>query len=232
MTYGALVGPTPTRRALLLAAAGSTLLGACGGPEHDTARQRSQAPPTDPEEHTIFDLTLDIVDRFRPVELVAPGFVAHRAGATSTSGLHRHDSGPAAPYAAVVLDVASVPADGSVAAGLATGDGDHVLVRWSARSGRLSLEVRTSGRTRVLRYRVVPQAGGFELAFVVCENQVTALVDDGDGWQPVLTERTKVSELVDLRREDVLARYAYAWGGRDVELASVRAGSVRDDRAA
>ena len=224
MTYGAPVGPTPTRRALLLAAAGSTLLGACGGPELDTARERSQAPPTDPEEHTIFDLTLEIVDRFRPVELVAPGFVAHRAGATSTSGLHRHDSGPAAPYAAVVLDVASVPADGSVAAGLATGDGDHVLVRWSARSGRLSLEVRTGGRTRVLRHRVVPQAGGFGLAFAVCENQVTALVDDGEGWQPVLTERTKVSELVDLRRVDVLERYAYAWGGRDVELASVRAG--------
>ena len=135
MTYGAHAWPTPTRRALLLAAAGATLLGACGDPEHDTAGRTRQAPPTDPEEHTIFDLTLDIVDRFRPVELVAPGFVAHQAGATSTSGLHRHDSGPAAPYAAVVLDVASVPADGSVAAGLATADGEHVLVRWSARSG-------------------------------------------------------------------------------------------------
>ena len=54
----------------------------------------------------------------------------------------------------------------------------------------------------------------FGLAFAVCENQVTALVDAGEGWQPVLTERTKVAELVDLRREDVLDGYAYAWGGR------------------
>ena len=224
MTYGAPAWAAPTRRALLLGAAGATLLGACGDPAQDSAGDRSRAPSTDSEEHTIFDLTLDIVDRFRPVELVAPGFVAHRAGRTTTSGLHRHDSGPAAPFAAVVLDVASVPADGSVAAGLATDADEHVLVRWSARSRRLSLEVRIGGRTRVLRRRVVPQPGGFGLAFALCENQVTALVDGGDGWQPVLTERTKVSELVDLRREDVLDAYTYAWGGRDVQLTSVSAG--------
>ena len=60
----------------------------------------------------------------------------------------------------------------------------------------------------MLRYRVVPQTGAFGLAFAVCENQVTALVDAGEGWQPVLTERAKVAELVDLRREDVLEGYA------------------------
>ena len=223
MTYGAHAWPRPSRRAVLLVA-GATLLGACGDPDRETARERSRSSSTDPEEHTIFDLTLDIVDRFRPVELVAPGFAAHEGGRTVTTGLHRHDSGPAAPYAAVLLDVAAVPVDGSVAAGLATADGEHVLVRWSARSGRLSLEVRTDGRTRVLRYRVVPQTGAFGLAFAVCENQVTALVDAGEGWQPLLTERAKVAELVDLRREDVLEGYAYAWGGRGVRLGSVRAG--------
>ena len=202
------------------------MLGGCGDPASNDERGGSRAPSTDhdPEGHTIFDLTLDIVDRFRPVELVAPGFVAHRSGRSTTSGLHRHDSGPAAPFAAVVLDVASVPDDATVAAGLVAAGGDHVLVRWSVGSGRLSLEVRTDGRTRVLRHRTLPQTGPFGLAFAVCENQVTALVDAGDGWRPVLTERTKVADLVDLRREDVLRDYAYAWGGPGVELASVGAG--------
>ena len=53
--------------------------------------------------------------------------------------------------------------------------------------------------------------GEFGLAFALCENQVTALVDTGDGWQPVLTERDKVADLVDLRREEVLSAHSYAW---------------------
>jgi hypothetical protein len=225
MTYGAHVGPTPTRRALLLAAAGSTLLGACRGPEHDSARERSQAPPTDPEEHTIFDLTLDIVDRFRPVELVAPGSSRTRRGATQHLGSapSRLRSGRA--VRAVVLDVDPYRRTGRWRLASPPATASYVLVRWSARSGRLSprgtepAAAPACSATGSCRRQV-----GFGLAFAVCENQVTALVDDGEGWQPVLTERTKVSELVDLRREDVLERYAYAWGGRDVELASVRAG--------
>lgn len=93
-----------------------------------------------------------------------------------------------------------------------------MLVRWSARTGRVTLEVRTGGRTRVVRRRAWSAEGPFGLAFAVCENQVTALVDTGDGWQPLLTERAKVAALVDLRREDALARYRYAWGGADVAL--------------
>jgi hypothetical protein len=113
---------------------------------------------------------------------------------------------------------------GSISAGLATDDDQHVLVRWSAATGELSLEVRRDGDTRVLGRREVSLEGDFGLAFALCENQVTALVDTGDGWQPVLTERTKVADLVDLRREDVLAAHSYAWSASGVGRASVRAG--------
>ncbi len=222
MTYDGRAGVRTSRRAVLLGSAAAATLSAC---DDTTGREgRGPSTTTDMKEHAIFDLTLDEVDRFRPVALVAPGFVAHESGPTSTPRLVRQDTGPAAPFASVVLDVASVPRGGSVAAGLATADDEHVLVRWSERSGRLSLEVRTGGRTRVLRHRRGPRAAGFGLAFGLCENQVTALVDEGDGWKPVLTERTKVTRLVDLRKEADLARYAYAWGGDGVRLDSARAG--------
>ena len=95
-------------------------------------------------------------------------------------------------------------AGSSLAAGLATADDQHVLVRWAAATGLVTLEVRRAGRTRVLRRKKVSLDGEFGLAFALCENQVTALVDTGDGWRPVLTERDKVADLVDLRREEVL----------------------------
>jgi hypothetical protein len=108
-----------------------------------------------------------------------------------------------------------------VAAGLTTEAGDHVLVRWSAQTSGLSLSVRQAGRTRILRRRTLSLDGAARLGFALCENQVTALLDAGDGWQPVLTERDKVAELVDLRDEQVLAGYRYTWSGT---VSDVRAG--------
>jgi hypothetical protein len=115
-------------------------------------------------------------------------------------------------------------ATGSIALGLGTEDGDHVLVRWKARSSRVTLEVRTGGRTRILRRRKVALNAGAGLAFALCENQVTALLDTGDGWRPLITERAKVSRLIDLRRETTLDRFRYAWGTTDVTASGVRAG--------
>jgi hypothetical protein len=171
----------------------------------------------------IFDLTFHRVDRFRPFELVAPGFVAASVNTLAPgAGLTLHARGPAAPFAAVE---ATLPAArGTIALGLATEDGDHVLVRWSAQTSRLTLEVRAGGRTRVLRRRKVRLRGGAALAFALCENRVTGLIDTGDGWQPVLTRRGSVSALVDLRREATLARFRYAWGTTGVTASHVRAG--------
>jgi hypothetical protein len=139
-----------------------------------------------------------------------------------TGALTLHDRGPEAPFVSIE---ATLPADpGTIALGLATDEGDHVLVRWKAETSRVTLEVRTGGHTRVLRRRKVRLGEAAALAFALCENQVTALVDTGDGWQPVLTERKKVSALVDLRRETTLSRFRYAWGTTGVSASNVRAG--------
>lgn len=141
------------------------------------------------------------------------------------------DPGPVAPYAAVELRLSGPAGDAS--AGLETVDGQHVLVRWSGRRSVVSLEVRRAGRTRVLRRRTVRPGGPFGLAFALCENQVTALVDPGDGWQPMLTERRKVRAMVDLRQEATLAEHG--WAARGDALESSRAGvfgmtGLRDPR--
>jgi hypothetical protein len=197
------------------------------GPGRGRPAGRPTRTPTTTEEAAIFDLSFRTTDRFRRFALVAPGFVAVEAGPGAHGRLRRGDSGPLAPWAAVELRI-SLDHDGPTAAvaGLATETGDQVLVRWTRATGTVSLGVRVGGRTRVLRRRTVDAGGADEigLAFALCENQVTALVDTGDGWEPVLTERTKVAALVDLRREDVLGDFHYAWGAEGGELASVRAG--------
>ena len=187
----------PSRRAVLLGSSVALLVGCTSD---------SEPPPPDPrrtKEATIFDLSLQEQHRYRPFELVAAGF---EAGAGES---------PAAPFAAVELRLG--PDTAQASAGLVSDDGDHVLVRWSARSSQVRLSVRRDGRTHVLRRRAVPSDGVVAIAFALCENQVTALVDTGEGWQPVLTERTKVAALVDLRRPEELGRLGYAWDGDGAE---------------
>ena len=175
----------------------------------------------------IFDLTFTCTDRHRPFELVAPGFVAADVGTVapgpSDPALALHARGPEAPFAAVEARLPAA-ARGTLALGLGTEDGDHVLVRWDAETSRITLEVRTRGRTRVLRRRKARLGQGAGIAFALCENQVTALVDTGEGWRPVLTERAKVLALVDLRRETTLKRFRYGWGASELTATGVRAG--------
>ena len=229
--------PRPSRRVLLLGSvAGLGALAGCtdGSPAVTTTTRRSPTTPRTaktpvaPQEAAIFDLSFTIVDRFRPIEIVAPGFVAVTADRVPADdpgdGLRREKTGPPAPFAAVEVRVPATAAGSSVAAGLATADDEHVLVRWAAATGLVTLEVRRAGRTRVLRRKRVTLDGEFGLAFALCENQVTALVDTGDGWRPVLTERDKVAGLVDLRREEVLTAHTYAWSASEVAQGSVRAG--------
>ena len=111
---------------------------------------------------------------------------------------------------------------GGAAVGLATEDDEQVLVRVTRRS--VLIEVRQGGRTRVLRRRRFRPPPLYAVAFVLCENQVTALVDTGAGWEALLTERSRVHRLVDLRRADVLVRRRYAWQADHAEHARVRAG--------
>lgn len=148
--------------------------------------------------------TFRVVHRSRPFALVAPGFEVV-SGAQASSDLVLAEDGPVAPFAAVELEL---PSDSPARLGLAAPGGDHVLVVWDGR--RLSVDVRAGGRSRTVRRRCRVRSSRMAVAFVLCENHVTGLVDTGDGWRPVLTHHLG---LVDLRDLEVLGRYRYAWSG-------------------
>jgi hypothetical protein len=195
------------------------------------------AGPVHTEGHTIFELTFTRRTRFRRVHLVAPAFVqAGAAEVGTTSELSLSDAGPEAPFAAVELGVTG--RDGAVAAGLATGE-DHLLAVYDGARRRVTLELRTEGRTRVLRRRTVDLPDRFTLGFALCENQATVLVAEGGGWRPLLTERGKVAARLDLREPKTLGDFRYAWGARPgsgpVRVGAARAGlfgmtGLRDPR--
>ncbi|MFP5254021.1 MAG: hypothetical protein ACLGH4_09530 [Actinomycetes bacterium] len=166
----------------------------------------------------IFDLSFATESRYRPFELVAPGFVTATEAAPGP-GLHLAGAGPPAPFCAVEVEIDSARC--TVLAGLATSDDRHVLGTYHPETRRVGIEVRSEGRTRRLRRRRVELPARFRFGVAVCENQVTVLADPGSGWQPLLTERDKVRAAVDLRRPDTLAAHRYAWGSRGDDHAGV-----------
>ena len=232
-----------SRRSLLTASGTTTAAVAVGGCTRDEGGR--SAPPRSPhtaapsggtattEESAIFDLSFDLETRYRPFQLVSSGFTEVDLGpdelTSALEGLQVAGSGPPAPYAAVELDVRGPT--GTVVAGLAT-DADagtgagHVLGSYDPVRGRVGIEVAAGGRTKVVRAVRKQLPDRFRLAVAVCENQVTVLADTGRGWRPLLTERTRVARLVDLRRPEVLASHRYAWGvrGGSGSFTAVRAG--------
>jgi hypothetical protein len=212
--------PTPalSRRTLLAGAGAGLLAAAC------TAPGSSPAPPRSGKDATIFDLSFTEQYRYRPFHVVAPGFVDdERSSLGAVDRLTRSDAVPPAPFAAVEVDVEN--AGGIVVAGLSAADGDRVLATYNRSSRAVAIEVRAAGRTSVLRRARVDLPEEFTLGFAVCENQVTVLART-DEWRPLLTERDKVSALVDLRDPATLARHSYTWGVRSgsATLGGVRAG--------
>ncbi|CAN5590846.1 hypothetical protein BH18ACT8_BH18ACT8_10890 [soil metagenome] len=180
-------------------------------------------------ERDIFDLSFQIVERYRPFHLVAPRFVqVDEPPVGRISSFRRTAATPSAPFAAVEIQGCE-PGDAGVAAGLVTTDGDHVLATYDPSRSRATIEVRHAGRVHVLARRKVVLGRGFGFAFVVCENQVSALADSGSGWQPLVSSRDKVASLVDLPAIATLSRYAFGYGtrtiGGSVTLGRVRAGS-------
>jgi hypothetical protein len=177
-----------------------------------------------PATPSIDQLVFGVVHRSRPFDLVAPGFEVEPDtwADPSPEGLRLSSSGPAAPYASVVVPVSS-PSQ-PTAAGLATPNGDHVVARWSPDKSRLTIESRQGGRTNVLRRKKMVPEQPFDLAFALCENQVSVLVDTGGGWRPVLTERNQILRTLDLREAELLRRYRYAWAGAPADATAVRAG--------
>lgn len=179
-----------------------------------------------PSDLTPFDLHFAERARYRPFDLVAPGFVRHEAGPTLLHSQVRTDAGVRAPYAAVVVDVAPRDGRSGVATGLVADNGDSVLTSYDAREGVVAVEVTRDGATSVAARTPASLGDGFRFAFVVNENFVVALADTGSGWTPLV--RHRVTELVDLRVPETLRRYTFGYGplpgGDPVAVESVRAG--------
>lgn len=119
--------------------------------------------------------------------------------------------------------------DDGVAAGLVTADGDQVMAAYDPSRGQATIEVRRGERVRVLARRKARLGSSFRFAFALCESQVTALADTGNGWQPLVTNRDKLAATIDLREPETLRRYTFGYGprqsGGSVTLGRMLAGS-------
>ncbi|HSE07187.1 MAG TPA: hypothetical protein VLB29_00865 [Nocardioidaceae bacterium] len=165
----------------------------------------------------------EVVGRARPFEVVSPGFVVAESEASTYDGLRRSDFSPPAPFAAVEVSVED--SRGTVLAGLASGRDEHLLAGYDVASGRVGIEHRAGGMSTVLASSRVRRRVR-RMAFVLCENQPTVLVDTGRGWRPVVTDRRRVALRTDFRVPGTLARFTAAWGSRGgtSTLGPVRAG--------
>jgi len=186
------------------------------------------------------DLHFEITHRYRPVHLIPPRLVQYdteRAGdgaalaRVRADGTVRTDQRPVAPWASVVLDVRELAADGSVTAGLSATGGDAVQVRYDAGAAKVSVEWVHSGSVRTVHSEQVRLAAPFRFAFVVTANAVGAFSSGGGHdtgiaypWQPLVTDRGKLFDLMDLHRPAQLERLRYAFGGRSVALGRAQAG--------
>ncbi len=215
------------RRTVLKAAGSTALTGLMGV----TLGCDSADPSPDPADAGVLDLSFGLQHRFRPFALVAPGFEqVDEAKPGSLATVVVTGKRPAAPFAAIEVSVVEVDS-ADVVVGLvgdAGDNGDEVLAVFSPANQRVSIEVRRNGAVSVVAETAAELPPPFRAAFVLCENQVTALADSGQGWEPLVTDRDKVSAAVDLRDPDRLAGLSYGYGARGssgtVGLAGVTAG--------
>ncbi|MFI6498043.1 hypothetical protein [Nonomuraea typhae] len=159
------------------------------------------------------EVRFEVTHRFRPFDLIAPGFVGYdivRPGAGPI------DTGQslAAPFGAVVLDVAALEKGGSVSAGLVSG-GSRVIGRYAAGT----VEIDVDGHVVADAPAELQAPYGF--AVTVNGNMITVLAGAGETWRPLLTREQDRS---DLRRPEVLAAYTLGFHSERASLARARAG--------
>jgi hypothetical protein len=113
------------------------------------------------------------------------------------------DTGQRAPFSTVIVDVASLPEEGTIYAGLYRVDGNEfVHAYYDSDTNRVGFEVRVNGQTYTMDNPNEPLSMGaaaepeqrlfeepFRFAFVANENRVIALVSsasDLGGWRPII----------------------------------------------
>jgi hypothetical protein len=224
------------------AAAGASLLQAEAG-----AAVRTNLEPTDFKFtirerfrpfHLLAENFVELDDSFNSntagnYEVLAPegnaGTVRVSNGKLSISGeghytILQSDTGQEAPFATVIVDVAALPDDGTVYAGLYKDEDNYVHAYYDRDTNTVGLEARVNGGTvdTLGTFEPDPEEFGtsFRFAFVVNENRVIALVGDrfmdiGD-FRPLIERDVffETEEQLDLRRDDVLETYKNGFGAR------------------
>jgi hypothetical protein len=146
-------------------------------------------------------------------------------------------TGQRAPYATVIIDVASLPG-GTVYAGLYKDDDNYVHAYYNRNRNEVGLEASVDGTVHDLgSTQPDPSDFGtsFKFAFVANENEVTALVGDRfmdiGNFRPLIKRdvRFETGGDLDLRRRGVLATFKNGFGarngsGRTIVFDGVRAG--------
>ena len=221
------------------AAAGASLLPGEAGAEVQTALAPEDFVFTRREQFRPFDLLaknfVELDDTFRrdtsgnytvlaPAGERNPGTVRVRDGRLSISGEEHYtvlksDTGQEAPYAAVIVSVASLAGDGpgpedSVFAGLYKDADNFVHAFYNNRQKIAGFDVVVNGQVFGLGITRADLQAPFRFAFVANENEVTALVSDGsdEGFKPLIKRNT--GGRLDLRDATVLSEYKNGFGAR------------------
>lgn len=172
---------------------------------------------------------------FAPAPEQNAGTIGTAGGALTVSGkrffaLLAAGAGPAAPYAAVELDVASFSGRGktedTVYAGLVADASNYVVASYNRATQTVAIEVVNGGQRTQLIQASAALAAPLKFAFVLNENKVIALADTGSGFVPLV--RAAVSSVLDMRDPRTLGRYRYGFGARadagTLALDAVKAG--------
>jgi hypothetical protein len=138
----------------------------------------------------------------------------------------KSDTGQEAPYATVIVDVASLP-EGTIYAGLYRDELNYVHVYYDSDANRVGIEARVNGVLFEMGSTTPDEQrlfdAPFRFAFVANENEVTALVGDRSSeignFRPIIKRdvRQQTAGALDLRDETVLETYKNGFGARSDE---------------
>jgi hypothetical protein len=175
-------------------------------------------------------------DELTPTPESSGGSTRVSGGTLAVSGqdfftLFRSSSRQQAPYASVIVDVASFAgADGAthdtVLAGLAKDAGSFVVAWYNDATKQGGIDLAVDGTQQTLTTVDLDLGAPCRLAFGLTSTTVVLLVDAGDGFTPVA--KANLAGKLDLRRPDALRDYHNTFGVRassgTVTLSAVRAG--------
>jgi len=153
----------------------------------------------------------------RPASAVQAGPAIRFRSAAAAPTLFRTGSGPAAPFASVMVTAGAPPKGdkpAAILAGLVRDAENYVAACFEPggdpATGTVAIDLVVGGRRIRAASAQADLALPARLCFAVNENYVTALVGRTADWEPVLQHR--ITDLLDLRDPRVLRDYAYGFG--------------------